>query len=259
MRSPATRELTKSEHENIAKTRLLRAIVSLGMRVRNSRHAKVKVRLALMNVAGVQNISDTEKMLLKEELNLEDIRFFDEVTAFAEAFVQVDARKVGPRLGSKVQEVIRAGKEGKFRQERDGSITILDGLDEVLSPDEASITYRARNNDQADIATQEGIVVQIDFAMQQTNRESFLQADARNIIRSIQATRKQRGLKLSDQITIETVEGGESSDIKWLQDVVEFYGALIEDETHGKFSENMNDVKLHVKFHMDNGKVVIDV
>jgi len=227
---PQKRELTDEEKKLLKKTRLMRLIVSLGLSIRSEANVKVRQPLNLANIAlppemasSIQ-LSDEDLALLRQELNVKEIAFADDPEQLAEAYVQVDARKVGPRLGARVQEVIQAGKSGDFTQKDDGSILILD---EVMSPAEAQIVYRGKEGD--NVAADKGVVVSIDTSF---DDELRLEGEARDIIRAVQRLRKENGLSFTDRISLK-VNGAD--------EVMQTHGELIADETRADISDNDGD------------------
>ncbi len=243
-RWPEERALTKEERAMIEKTRLLRTAVSLGLKLRSE--AKVRVRQPLVsatmavppNLRGL--IGKGEIALLRQELNVKDVILTDDPGSLGRAVAQVNARKVGPRLGGRVQEVIAAGKRGDFTVEEDGTVLILE---ERLSPDEVTIAYQAQDG-QA-VAADKGIVVGLDTAVSpELEREGLL----RDAIRAIQQVRKDAGLSVSDRIVLQ-VEG--------LGDLTVEETGLIERETgatlgasHGPLqSVDLDGIVLAISLH----------
>ncbi|MDO8468197.1 MAG: class I tRNA ligase family protein [Candidatus Peribacter sp.] len=223
---PDCKELTHEEEALIARHRLLKLIVSLGHGIRAGKKLKVRQPLARAVVAlppALARITLTEedRNLLKNELNVKDLEFAPDPGELAERIAQVDARKVGPRLGARVQEIIRAGKTGDFTVREDGTVLILD---EVLAPDEVSITYRSREGE--DIAVEKGVVVSMDTTVSEALKREGL---ARDLVRAVQKIRKEAGLHFLDEIIL-AIEG--------LQDVMQEYGNVIAQETHAVLQEN---------------------
>lgn len=217
---PQPRELTKEERHLIDRNRVMRLIVSLGLSVRAEQKVKTRQPLARATaalppaLAGSVQLSEADLALLRQELNVKELALTDDLGSLAEAFVQVDARKVGPRLGARVQEIIRAGKEGEFRVEGNGEILILD---ETLAPDEATVVYRGKEGQ--NVAADRGVVVSLETAV---TDELRLEGDARDLIRVVQRLRKESGLAFTDHITLQ-VTGAE--------DVLAAFGALVAQET----------------------------
>ncbi|MBI3336224.1 class I tRNA ligase family protein [Candidatus Peregrinibacteria bacterium] len=221
---PSSRELTPHQHALIQKNRLMRIIVSLGNTVRAAANVKLRQPLQKAIIAVPPSdilLSEQDRALLLAELNVKELAFTDTPHQLADVIMQVDARKVGPRLGPRVQDIIAAGKRGEFSIAKDGSIRILD---EVLTPAEASISYRGKEG--RNIAAHHGIVVCIDtFISQQLNNEGLI----RDLIRLIQRLRKEAGLSLADHITLST---------KGAEDILKEFIDLILRETNATLGKN---------------------
>jgi isoleucyl-tRNA synthetase len=215
------RPLTDEEKRLIAKNRLLRRIVSLGLTIRSNRTIKVRTPLASARVAfpqgllGKDMLNETDLQLLRQELNVKTIELADDPGTVGERFVQVDARKAGPRLGKRVQEIIQAGKKGEFTVLDDGSVEILG---ERLSADEAPVLYRGREG--SDVAADAGVVVSLDI-----NVSDALQMEglARDLIRAIQKLRKEQGYSLGEKVAVGLGTGADA--------VLAVHQAMIEQET----------------------------
>jgi isoleucyl-tRNA synthetase/bisphosphoglycerate-dependent phosphoglycerate mutase len=227
---PQTRKLSKEEDSLIRSNRLLRSIVSLGMKVRADKKVKVRTPLSKATIAFPPSLmsrafNDEEITLLRQELNVKSIVFTDNPGSLGERFVQVDARKVGPRLGKRVQEIIQAGKRGEFEEQPDGTILILD---ETLAPDEAVVMYRGAEGQ--DIATEKGVVVSLDTVV---TEELRLEGLARDLIRAIQKLRKEQGYDLGEKVTI-GLDGSADA-------ILKLHKALIEQETSVIIGEAKGD------------------
>lgn len=230
---PETRKLKAGEQMLIDKTRLMRLVVRLGNSIRGEQKVKIRQPLAKAVIALPPELqkkielTNDDVNLLRQELNVKSIEFAKNPEELAEAYVQVDARKVGPRLGGRVQEIIKAGKEGEFSVQADGSILILD---ETLAPDEAVLVYRSKGEDAQGVAADKGVVVSIDTEI----TEGLVQeGHARDIIRSVQRLRKENGYHFTDQIALQ-VEG--------MAEVVKKFGELITQETRSSLQKNDGEV-----------------
>jgi len=218
---PLTRKLTKEEQDLLHKNRLLRRIVSLGLKVRSDHTIKIRQPLQKATVAfppsllGKIQFTDEEIDLLRQELNVKEVSFVDDPGSLGEKIVMVDARKVGPRLGGRVQEIIQAGKRGEFEEQKDGSLLILD---ETLAPDEATIIYRGREGQ--NIAAEKGVVVSLDMTMSDALQT---EGKARDVIRAIQRLRKENGYDMGEKITIALDSSAD--------DILILHRAFIEQET----------------------------
>jgi broad specificity phosphatase PhoE len=223
---PEPRALSKEEERLLAKTRVLRSVVSLGLTVRAEKKIKLRQPLAGAVIAIPptllkEPLGDEEISLLQEELNVKEIDVIADPGSLAQAVAMVDARKVGPRLGSRVQELIAAGKRGEFTQAKDGSILIGE---ERLAPDEARIVYVGKEGQ--DVAADRGIVVSINTTLSQ---ELSIEGCGRDLIRAIQKERKDAGLAIGDRIKL-TLENAD--------DIVASCGGQIVKETNAVLEED---------------------
>jgi len=237
---PEARSLKKSEKELIERTRVMRLIVSLGHKVRAEKNIKVRQPLSKAVIAippAIPKLSKENLALLRQELNVKDLSFADDPKELADVIVKVDARKVGPRLGERVQEIIQAGKNGDFKIEDDGSILIRD---EKLTPEEAEVVYLGKEG--LDAAAEKGVVVSVNTEVTDNLKSEGL---ARDLIRTVQRLRKERGLTFTDKIHLK-IEGAD--------DVLKSHGKLIEEETRSTFKDNKGKAQ---KVDLDGKKVTI--
>jgi isoleucyl-tRNA synthetase/phosphohistidine phosphatase SixA len=224
---PKTRELTNSERVMLIRTRMLRSVVSLGLQIRSEKKIKVRQPLHKATVAIPLSIlpknalNSQELSLLREELNVKNVEIIDDPGSIAEVYVHVNARVAGPRLGGRVQDIIRAGKEGNFAVNDDGTISIME---ERLTSDEASLMYRGREGE--DVAANKGVVISLDTRI---TPELSLEGDARDIIRAIQQLRKDEGYHMQDRIVL-YIEGAD--------DIIQMHGDLVLNETNAHFGKN---------------------
>ncbi len=243
---PEEKKLKKEDHRLIAANRLLRRIVSLGLKVRSDAKVKVRTPLSKVTIAfppsllNGEEFNDEQKALLRQELNVKEIDFAEDPGSLGEKFVQVDARKVGPRLGGRVQEIIQAGKRGEFEETDDGRIIILD---ETLSPDEAAVLYRGREGE--NIAAERGVVVSLDITV---TDELKLEGQARDLIRAIQQQRKDLGYAMGEPVTL-SIEGADDI-LTMHQKLIEAEASVSIGQSKGAPHEVMIDDK-KVILHLD--------
>jgi len=191
---PATGEISNDDRALLQLMDSTQTVVTLGLRLRAD--AKIGVRTPLSSVTIALPPSDAAgvvKELIEEELNVKNVTVTKDAGALAEAKISVDARKVGPRLGGKVQEIIKAGKEGKYKAVDSG----IEILGEILTPEEAKIVYEGKEG--LSVAADRGIVVALETKLTDTLK---LEGDARELIRAIQSLRKDAGLEFTDTIVL---------------------------------------------------------
>ncbi len=219
---PLSAEITEDDQSILSLMDSTRMIVTLGLSLRND--AKIGVRQPLQSVTFAlppSNTAGIAKTLIEEELNVKQVIDIVDAASLASAIVMVDARKVGPRLGGRVQEIIKAGKAGQFEQ-KDGKIIILN---EEFSLDEAKIIYQSKEGKA--VAAGGGIVVSIDTTL---TPALLLEGQARELIRAIQHMRKDAGLDFTDTVKI-SLTGAET--------IMEAHGQLVLEETRAVLEENV--------------------
>lgn len=177
----------------------IREIASVGLALR--KQAGLRVRLPLRgaviasnNVEGIRPFVE----LIEDELNLKGVELVPMSEETAERFglvkqLNVNARALGPRIGSQVQQVISASKNGDW-SEASGKV-IAGGIE--LLPEEYELKLSGTDNSAIGLL-QEG------FLILDTELDEQLQAEgmARDAIRHIQQARKEAGLDVSDRISL---------------------------------------------------------
>ena len=179
----------------------IRDIASVGLALRKQSGLRVRLPLrsaviASNNVEGIKPFVD----LIQEELNLKNVELvpMSEDTAVRFGLVKqlnVNARALGPRIGSQVQQVIAASKNGDWSDE---SGTVIAGGIELL-PEEYEMKLAGGDDNSAIGILPEG------FLILDTELDESLQAEgmARDAIRHIQQARKDAGLDVSDRISLD--------------------------------------------------------
>jgi len=192
---PKVRESTINSNLN-KEMAAVRKIVNLGHGARGKARIKVRQPLQKVQVAlpkGIQKrwIKD-QKSVIIEELNVKELEIVDEVGDLIEQTAMPDARKLGPKYGKDVQQIIQQAKAGKFVIEKDGKVKV--GKFE-LEADEINLGYKGK--DGFDVESEDGVVVILD-----TNVSKGLvhEGYAREVVRFVQEMRKEAGYNVSDRI-----------------------------------------------------------
>ncbi len=174
----------------------VRKVVNLGHSVRGK--AKIKVRQPLQRVQvalpkGIQKkwIKD-QMVVILEELNVKELEVVDEVGDLIERTAMPDARKLGPKYGKDVQQIIQDAKAGKFTIGKDGKVKVGKF---VLEPDEIEIGFRGKEG--YDVESQDGVVVILDTHV---TKALVQEGYAREIVRYVQEMRKETGYEVADRI-----------------------------------------------------------
>tara|TARA_B100000676_G_scaffold58605_1_gene57720 strand:- start:16047 stop:19136 length:3090 start_codon:yes stop_codon:yes gene_type:complete len=176
----------------------IREAASTALRLREDAGLRVRLPLTSVTVAG-KNAPELNEVadLLAEEINVHNVILTDEIGDFATMTLKPNGNILGPRLGSDVQKVFVAAKEGNWSFLEDNSIEIAghilesDEYDMALEPADPTTTASLKSND---------AVVILDTKV---TPELEAEGSARDLIRTIQQARKDADLDVTDRITVE--------------------------------------------------------
>ncbi len=225
----------------------IRTIISLGLAVRASSKIRVrqplqKAQIALPPRLSKKIITDNEE-LIKEELNIKEIEILNNPEEIAQKIAKPDARKLGPRLGKEVQNVIIEAKKGNFSELKDGKIQVGD---HILNPDELEIAYLGKEGFEVESA--EGIVVALDTELSnELKEEGFV----REIIRHLQDMRKEADYNINDRI---------SAEISGADEIIKKYEKWVAKEILAdKIDQQLNEVDLEKEVEIEGITIVLRI
>ncbi|MET1053033.1 MAG: isoleucine--tRNA ligase [Mycetocola sp.] len=142
--------------------------------------------------------------ILRDELNVKEVRFVQLSDSSAADYgitsrLTVNARAAGPRLGKNVQTVIKAARAGDW-SEVDGVVT-AGGI--TLEEGEFDLVLETGSSDDGS-DTALALLAGGGFVLLDTALTPALEAEglARDVVRSVQDTRKAAGFDVSDRITL---------------------------------------------------------
>ena len=173
--------------------RRVQSVVSVGKQLREQYKLPNRLPLHDITIAG-QNM-DKYADIIRDELNVKDVKFIDDISSVADSFVYLITPKIGARLGSSLKEIIPAVKHGNYKI--DGDKLIVGA--HTLNADE----FENRLTVKSDIT---GAALPDNTAVVQLNTnitpELMLEGLANNILRFIQDSRKAANLDVSDRIRL---------------------------------------------------------
>jgi isoleucyl-tRNA synthetase len=175
---------------------LARDVCSATLRVRKANGRRVRQPLGSLTVA----VADAALLaplaeIVADEVNVKRVHLTEDVASVANRELQVVPAVLGPRLGGRTQEVIRAVKSGDWSVDGErvvaGGIELLDGeyqLRLVTDGDVASTSLGGRD----------GVVVLDTDVTPELHAEGV----ARDLVRLVQQARRDAGLAVSDRIVL---------------------------------------------------------
>ena len=182
---------------------LVRDLISLGRNVREE--AKIKVRQPISEVIidgkNKEIIADLVD-LIKEELNVKEVVFKDDLSEFMSLSVKPNFKEVGKLLGSKMKEfttvLVNLTIDEVNSLNNGENITIkLDGSDFVVEPYMVEIRYNAKEG--FNVATLNNNFIILNTTL---TDELIEEGIARELISKVQNLRKERDFNIIDRITL---------------------------------------------------------
>jgi isoleucyl-tRNA synthetase len=198
---------------------LTRNVCSAALSLRKARQLRVRLPLASLTVAHpeaprLREFAD----IIKDEVNVKDLVLSGDPASLGEFQLTVNPRVLGPRLGKRVQEVIKAVKAGDWSA--DGEVVTAAGVE--LRPGEYELKLVAADPDSTTAVGGSGGLIALDTAV---TPQLEAEGTARDVIRVIQQARRDAGLDVSDRITL--VVGADGA----VADAVRAHAAFIAGET----------------------------
>ncbi|MBN8549717.1 MAG: class I tRNA ligase family protein, partial [Deltaproteobacteria bacterium] len=188
-------EAFPANHDLVYEMDRIRDVCSNGLSIREEHNLRTRLPLQRLTVAG----HDSKRLasyasLIRDELNVKEIDFSDDIERFAVFQLQLNARELGPRLGSEMKDVLAASKQGKWKILPDGRVDVggkvLDKGDFVLKlASKEGVASKA-------LSTNDAVVV-LDI---QVTAELAEEGTARDLVRLVQQSRKEAGFHIADHI-----------------------------------------------------------
>ncbi|MBP5344520.1 MAG: isoleucine--tRNA ligase [Alphaproteobacteria bacterium] len=186
---------------------LVRAIASTAKSIREENHLRNRLPLASMTVAGekANSLADFVEMI-KDEVNVKEVVLNTDVESVATKFLYLKTPLIGKRLGSAMGAIMGACKQNAWSLNPDGTLAIAG---QTLNADEFELRLTMKEGLAGQPLPDNTAVVQLDTVVQpELAREGI----ARDFVRMVQQLRKEKGLDVSDRITLSWAS--DNADIK---------------------------------------------
>jgi len=213
---PDTGEIILDE-DILSRMDVVRRICSLGHSIRHQNRIRVRQPLLEVILAGTDaQLAERYTDIIKDEINVKKISFTKDVGAMGRQKIVVDSKTLGPRLGKKMKEVLKAVKSGEAEIQKDGTLL---AFGEVIQTDEFELRIIAEEGHAC--MSDGGLFACLDL---QIDRELEIEGLARDIIRIVQNARREADLVPDDRIRLGLKVDGD------LKEAIEKYMDLIKSE-----------------------------
>ncbi len=183
---------------------LVRDIVTMGRGIREKTRIKVRQPLSELLIDGKYEESiGYMSGLIKEELNVKNVKFEKEMDTYIKYSLKPDFRAAGPVLGPKIKAFGAkiAGTDPRTVLDTFGKgeklVLELNGEPTEITEDMVSVSVSAREG--FDVALEKGVCVILDT---EVSEELVMEGYAREIVSKVQQMRKQNNFEMMDRIVI---------------------------------------------------------
>ena len=230
---------------------LVRDVCSLGRFAREEVNIKVRqpIQSLILPKSDEMIIGDLLDVI-KEELNVKEVVFKEDMTTYLEYIVKPNFKVLGKTLGPKVkelQEVLSKLTSKEISQITDGGLTIkLDGEDFTLTDEMVLISIKQKEGYASTSNNRTCVVLETELT-----EELILEGLAREFVRKVQSLRKDADFVITDHINI-YYNGTETID-----KMLDMYKDYIMGEVLGE--KLVKDDKLEEYFELNDEKAAIKV
>ena len=184
---------TNTDEKIVNDMRRVQEIVSVGKQLREQYKLRNRLPLQDVAIAGVDMHDYAD--IIKDELNVKNVKFIADIHNVADSFVYLITPKIGARLGGALKDIIPTVKRGDYEikgdklvvgeytlnsDEFENRLTIKDGVTGAALPDNTAV-----------------VVLNTE-----TNSELIAEGLVNDALRFIQDSRKAAGLDVSDRIKL---------------------------------------------------------
>ena len=175
---------------------IIRKVVSTSLSIRKINKIRVRQPLNMLKIQSdegewIENYFE----LIKEEVNIKNINIEKIKNSQNSVQLKINPRMLGPRIGKKVQECIQLAKAGKWKEEN--GVVIVGDFE--LEEGEYDIETMINDDPSSQLIEGTNFIIELDLSIDEVLRKEGI---ARDLIRAVQNTRREKGLDVSDFIRI---------------------------------------------------------
>ncbi|QSB06009.1 isoleucine--tRNA ligase [Natronoglycomyces albus] len=185
-----------SDPQLVAAMDEVREVCSAGLSLRKATKLRVRLPLASLTVA-TESASRLRQFshLIADEVNVKQVEFDADLSAYSKNDLKLIPRVLGPRLGKDVQRVIKAVKSGDWQVE--GDTVTAGGVQ--LQAGEYELTMTPLAADRTQSLPGQSAVVLLDT---EVTPELAAEGAARDVVRVVQQARKDADLNVADRVRV---------------------------------------------------------
>jgi isoleucyl-tRNA synthetase len=197
----------------------VRDVCSTALAMRRQQNVRVRQPLAKLIVAG----PGAERLaayldLVRDEVNVKAVELSERIEAWASFKLQLNARALGPRLGSEMKKALAAAKAGDWKRDADG-VTVAGHR---LEPGEYTLLLEAKPGVACQALASGEMIAVLDFTLSEALVQEGL---ARDLVRIVQQARRDAGLHVADRIRLSLALSPEA------REAVRAFAAYVKEQT----------------------------
>ncbi|MDR2527204.1 MAG: DUF5915 domain-containing protein [Rickettsiales bacterium] len=178
---------------------LARDICYVALTLRDKQNLRVRLPLRSVKIIG-DNIEflNKYKALIADEINVKDVLFENDISKYADFILEVDLKKLGAKYGEKLKEIMKNVKSNVWEKINDNNVKVGDFL---LEKEEFTIKLKSKDDKLNNILplSNNKMLIELDFTI---TKELEMEGIARDLVRTIQQTRKDKGFDIADRINL---------------------------------------------------------
>ncbi len=202
----------RRDRELERKMAITRDAVRLGRSIRTMHNLKIRQPLAALHLVTrdleAKRILREMEDIIREEINVKDVVFRENEEELVEYTAKANFRELGPRLGPRMRAaaaVIEQLEGREIQQLMEGSTLSIDLDGESVEITIESVLVQRQEKENLKVLNEGSLTVALDPEL---TRELRREGIVRDLIRTVQNIRKERGLAVTDRIAL-SVSGDE--------------------------------------------------
>ena len=238
-------------NEIVVKMDKVREICNAVFSLRKDADIRVGMPLKKVLIFGNLGLDEQYISIIKQEVNSKEVSSYEgDISNVADKEIVLNLKECGKIFGSKLKNILEAQKIGNWRIENDQLLI----ADVNIGPNLFDIVYRKKDGQKTFYIKEFNLLVAIETS---NEKEFIIEGLARDVIRIIQQTRKDKGLEISDRIEVKLY-----ADNEIFKDVMNTFVEYIKEQTLAdniKLVNNFTDITEKTKYKVDGHIFAVDI